>query len=1607
MTMLGKVPSSRLRLIDAIVRAARPALKRPGFALGESLLRRYFRGVADEDLVSRGAQPLAAAAVAHLEGARVRRAGRPWVRVFNPDPEKDGFRSPHTLVMLCCDDMPFLVDSMSMAANQAGLAVHLIVHPVLDVRRDGRGRLLEVLEPGAGRGRPESWQMLEVDREADPARLAALAERLEAALDDVRVAVADWADMRRRAHDLAASLEAEPLPLASSEVIEARALLDWMADNHFTFLGYRYYRLKRGRSTDRLLPQPASGLGLLRPRRAGHPPRAVTLAGAVREHARERNMLVITKANTVSTIHRPVYLDYVGIKTFDHRGEVTGEHRFLGLWTSSAYSRSPHEIPVLRHKVQTVIAHFGLAPQSHDAKAVLHVLETYPRDELFQATTDDLIPIVRGIVNLYDRQVVRLFLRRDGFQRFWSCLLYVPRDRYNTEVRRRIEAIVSDELAGSAVVSQVQLSESVLARLHLIVRTPARVSNVDPSAVERRIAEAVLTWTDALRTALAARADEAAALRLVARYGRVLPAAYTEDTPPARAAADIAVLERLPASAEGLEIDLYRPDGAAANRINLKLYRSGEPRAISDVLPTLENLGLRLLSERPYEIRPAGTTPLWIQDFELEHRSGPGLDLAADGPRLAAAIRALWSGQAENDGFNRLVLAARLSWRETVVLRAYCRWLLQTGIPFSQPYMEGVLAANARTAERLARLFVTQFDPALAEKPRATQLARLRRELDVALAAVARLDEDRILRAFRAAIEATLRTNYFQAAADGVAKPYLALKLDPALVPGLPEPRPMFEIWVHSPRVEGVHLRKGRVARGGLRWSDRYEDFRTEVLGLMKAQHVKNTVIVPVGAKGGFVCRRLPAAREAQGAEVVACYQAFVRGLLDVTDNIVDGRVVPPPATVRRDRDDTYLVVAADKGTATFSDIANGIAAEYNFWLGDAFASGGSAGYDHKKIAITSRGAWECVKRHFREISLDVDRDAFTVVGIGDMSGDVFGNGLLRSPHARLVAAFNHQHIFIDPSPDAAKSFRERQRLFALPRSGWSDYNAKLLSAGGGVWSRSEKAIRLTREARTLLGVSGESLAPNEVIRAILKLQVDLLWNGGIGTYVKSSGETHAAVGDRANDGLRVDGRELRCRVVGEGGNLGFSQLGRVEYALAGGRLNTDFIDNSGGVNCSDLEVNIKILLRLAADRRGLKRGARDRLLAGMTNAVAALVLRNNYLQTQAISALEARSLERASEHGYAVRFLERTGDLDRALEFLPAESDLAERIQKGKGLTRPELAILLSYSKIWIHHQIIESDVPEDPYLSNELQRYFPPALFDRYHDLLKDHPLRREIIATATTNSIVNRMGPVFAVRVAEDTGASLSAITRAYAIARESTEMRNLWHDIESLDNRVPASLQYEMANATSKALRHATYWVLAHHGRALAVEPAVAKLRPGLAQLAEAAPAMLTGRLAARLGEARARMTAAGAPAAVAARIATLEQLQSGLYIVELAARRRAPLMNVARIYLHLGDVLDLDGLRLQIEGLETHGHWQSVARNSLREDLYRLHSALTDLVIGKGLRGDPLRAAKTWLDAHRSGVEHLRRIFADMAAGATVDFPTLSVALQSLRRLASP
>jgi glutamate dehydrogenase len=1606
--LLHSIPAARVALIERITRNAAAAGGRRAFI--QRFLRGYFHGVAEEDLAARNPRALARAALAHLKFASQRPGGRPLVRVFNPQPGADGFDSPHTLVLTVTDDMPFLVDSLGMALARADLAVHLIVHPVLQVHRDRRGRLLDLGANGAGATQAESWQLYEIDRINDAEQLKKLQADIESTLTDVRVSVHDWRAMRERVRALINALEKDPPPLPPAEVSEVAHLLQWMDDGHFVFLGYRRYRLERGRSEDKLAADRASGLGILSTPRGQTPRSAATvLRGAVRSKAREPELLIITKANSTATVHRGELLDYVAVKTFDRRGNVDGEHRFLGLWTSTAYHGSPRDIPVLRHKVDRVIEHFGLDPASHDGKEVLNVLETYPRDELFQAGVPDLIRIVRGIVNLYERRTVRLLVRRDPYHRFYSCLVYVPRDRYNTEVRERIEQIALAGFGGTAVESHAQISGSSHARVHVVVRTdPSAQLKPDFAQIERRIAEAALTWYDRVREMLIERLGEAKGLPLAARYRQAFPLAYEEDVSPAEVLEDLNDLEALCAQPKALKLNLYRPPGQVLQRVHLKIVKLGDPVPISDVLPMLENFGLRVISERPYELKWPEGGAAWIQDFELEHRDRLIIDIERIEVIFRDAFAATWNGAVENDGFNRLLLAAELSARQVVVLRAYCRYLLQTGVPFSQSYMERALAANPAIARSLVKLFETRFDPA-AQRQRGNDrkavsiVTQIRSELD----AVSSLDDDRILRAYLTLAQATLRTNFYQTSADGGPKPYLSFKFDPAKIPDLPLPRPKFEIFVYSPRVEGVHLRMGYVARGGIRWSDRREDFRTEVLGLMKAQNVKNTLIIPVGAKGGFVAKRLPAngTREEQQAEVVACYQTFIRALLDLTDNIVNARIVPPRQLVRSDGDDAYLVVAADKGTATFSDIANAISAEYHFWLSDAFASGGSAGYDHKKMGITARGAWECVKRHFREMGIDTQRTHFTVAGIGDMSGDVFGNGMLLSRHIRLQAAFDHRHIFLDPEPQSVVSFAERARLFALPRSSWDDYDRDKISRGGGVYPRSAKSIALSSDARSMLGIESSTAAPNEVIRAILRMPVDLLWNGGIGTYVKASDEPNAEVGDRTNDAVRVNGKELRCKVIGEGGNLGLTQRGRVEYALHRGRLNTDFIDNSAGVNTSDVEVNIKILLNPLVHEGRLSRGDRNRLLVRMTNEVAALVLRNNYLQSQAISTLELQSTARLQEYQHLIRLLERSGELNRALEFLPTDEELAERRKSGTGLTRPELAILLAYGKIWLNTHLLASDVPEDPYLSAELARYFPTPIQQRFPRAIGHHRLRREIIATATTNSLVNRMGPTFVTRAQEDTGAEPAAIARAYTAAREIFAMRDVWERIEALDNKVSASLQYEAAFQTSRLLRHTTYWLLAARAR-LQVAAAVDEFRQDVRRLEEVIHEVLTGAELLRFEESRKRFAEGGMPAALAVRIASLEALNAALDIAEIASAHRVSVTETARVYFEVGTRIGFDWLRARIEKLKVEGPWQAIARSGLRDAALRVQRRLTERVLSRRTRGNAEARVSAWVEAAGKDLAHWQRTLADMRAAGAGDFATLTVGVEAVRKLAN-
>ena len=1312
----------------------------------------------------------------------------------------------------------------------------------------------------------------------------------------------------------------------------------------------------------------------------------------------------MTKANLVSTIHRSGHLDYVGIKHFDPKGRLIGEKRFLGLWTSSAYNSNPREIPVLRHKVAQVVEHFALAPDSHDGKALMHILESFPRDELFQASVDELSRIVTGIFGLQERPRVRVLLRRDAFRRFYSCLVFVPREKYNTQVRQRIERVIREAFSASGMESQVQIAESNLARIHIVARTaPTDESRIGTDTLERRVAAAVRSWSDGFKAALLSRLDEAYALQMFEKYAQVFPAAYTEDFSGDAAALDVSFIEAVEKEPARLHLDIYRREPRRKDKFYLKIFRHQDAIPISDLLPMLENMGLKVIAERPYELDFPGGRRAWIQDLELVMQASTAARFDAMEREVKSTFSAVWTGRMDNDSFNQLTLTAGIPWRIVIVMRAYCRYLLQTGLPFSQGYVAQVLVNHAAIARALADLFVARFDPQVTPAARQSSLSRLDHRIRAALEEVTRSDEDRILRALWNALTATVRTNGYQSGRDGALKEYLSFKIESQHLRELPLPKPLFEIFVFSPRMEGVHLRMGYVARGGIRWSDRREDFRTEVLGLMKAQQVKNTVIVPVGAKGGFVVKRLPQERDAQQIEVIACYQTLIRGLLDVTDNIVDDKIVAPAMTVRHDKDDAYLVVAADKGTATFSDIANAISEEYGFWLGDAFASGGSAGYDHKKMAITARGAWECVKRHFREIGVDIQSRDFTVVGIGDMAGDVFGNGMLQSPHIRLVAAFNHMHIFIDPQPDPARAFKERERLFKMPRSSWDDYSRGAISKGGGVYSRAAKNLTLSREAQALLELPAQA-TPNEVIKAILKAHVDLFWNGGIGTYVKASSESHSDVGDRSNDAVRIDARELSCKVIGEGGNLGVSQLGRVEFARRGGRLNTDFIDNSAGVNCSDVEVNLKILLNGAVLAKEITRAQRDRLLVQMTGEVAALVLRNNYLQSQAISTSEFQSKERLSESAFVIRALERSGDLNRSLEFLPSEEEIAERRKAGEGLTRPELAINLSYGKIWLYRALIHSDVPEDSYLSTELARYFPTPVQKRFAARLKRHRLRREIIATAITNSLINRMGPVFPIRAQDDTGADPAAIARAYSIAREVFAVRDIWAQIEALDNRIPAAVQYTAMFQTTRLLRHMTYWLLEKRRNDLDIEHAVSRYAAKVAELFHELPGVLSVTEQARLNVLRSDLIEQNVPEQLASRIASLEALHCALDLVDVATASRLGMGYAAKAYFDLGERIGLTWIKEQIERLTVDGHWQAVARGTLRDNLYELQREITGAVLSCKGRDAGARVS-LWIERHAAPVDALKRIVVDLRTGSAPDFATLSVALQAVRRLA--
>ncbi|KTC97144.1 NAD-glutamate dehydrogenase [Legionella geestiana] len=1595
-------------LIDAVISRIMERMPPEQAVMCSEFVRQFYGTAALEDLRELETDDLYGAAVNLWSQIATRASDTDKVCIYNPDFECHGWQTTHTVIQVVCRDMPFLVDSLRMIVNRMGFASHLIIHMGgLRLTRNAANEVTAVWprEGSAPKANiTEAVVFIEIDRQTDSSLLEELHRTIEKALEDNRAVVDDWSVMRERVREAIVEMDNIPATISAEEVNETRAFLQWIEDHHFTFLGVRDYELCKEGQEMVLRAIPQTGLGVLRATLNKSVTRSISsMTPQARELTMSPHILVVSKTNTLATVHRDVYTDYIGIKRFDKKGKVIGERRIIGLYTSAAYNTSPRHIPFLRHKVANVMTSSHFDPKSHAGKVLLNILETLPRDDLIQGSEAELLEISMGIFYMQERRRIRLFARMDVYRRFISCLVYVPKERYTTLLRQEMEEILRESFNATEISFYTRFSESVLARIHFIVRLdPEAIPAFNLQEIEKKLIEAGRSWTDDLQHQLGDAFGEETANQLFVKYRDAFPIAYSEMFSPRTAVYDIRHVETLTPEMP-LGMNFYRPVDEPQNHFRLKVYQHDTTIPLSDVLPIVERLGLRAISERPYVLKFKDGKITWINEFALEYTGIAHVEADEIRERFQNAFARVWFGDAENDGFNQLVLAAGLDWRQVSVLRTYARYFRQIGFTFSQDYIEHALNNNPALARKLVELFELRF-VLNQEESREERTDALAKQIIADLDAVTNLDEDRIIRQYVHTILATLRTNYYQMDKAGNPRNYISIKLNSRAVPGLPKPMPLYEIFMCSPRVEGVHLRGGKVARGGLRWSDRREDFRTEILGLMKAQQVKNSVIVPSGAKGGFVPKQMPAnpSREDMMAEGILCYRLFIRSLLDITDNYVEGKVQKPAGVVCHDGDDPYLVVAADKGTATFSDIANEISHEYGFWLGDAFASGGSVGYDHKKMGITARGAWESVKRHFTELDIDIQKTDFTVVGIGDMSGDVFGNGMLLSPHIQLVAAFNHQHIFIDPNPDAKSSFVERQRLFNLPRSTWDDYDKKRMSKGGGVFLRSAKSIPVSPEMKARFDIDASEIEPNELIRAILRARIDLLWSAGIGTFVKASTESNADVGDRTNDATRVNANTLRCRVVGEGGNLGLTQLARMEYALEGGRIYTDFIDNSAGVHCSDKEVNIKILLNAMVAAGDLTLKQRNELLSAMTDEVAALVLRDNYLQPRAISLVDSQGVRALDLQRRYINELEQSGKLDRAIEFLPDEKSLIERKLLGKGLGAPAIAVLMCYTKTILKEQILASDVPEDPFLKSVLFSMFPKALHKSCAKQMEAHPLRREIIATKLSNIIVNEMGFTFVYRLQDETGAPVSAIVRAFMIARAAMDLETIWEEIQALDGKVSTENQNEMMMTYVRLMRRTTRWFLRNLRTRQDITHAVAQYAPGLRELKATAPVVLGEGHRAIYQSHYDHYLSLGVPPSLTHELTITRGLFAAMDLIDISQKLELEIPKVSEAYFWVSEFLELAWIRSRVIAHPTENQWESLSREALRDDLDWQHRQLTAGILQfNGARGDFKKSFEIWATKNEGLIERWKKILADLRAASSLNYTMFFVAIREL------
>jgi glutamate dehydrogenase len=1591
----------------------------------ENYFSAFMRYAIPEDIEAFNATELAALVKYVYECAKARKPGEPFIKIL--DLADAGVARSWTALIAINEDMPFLFDSCAAEVRARNLDVRAAFHPIVPREPDGNASEAN-----------ESTIVLLLEKISDSEQRDGLCEEIRKVFSDVRVAVLDWRPMLTRLRDTIAELKKHPPVIPEKQLSECLAFLAWLADNHFTFLGARDYVFD-GAGDGHLSPDFNSGIGLLT-----DPEMRVIRRGAdrssltpdVRDFLTNPVPLIITKSNTRSVVHRRVFMDYIGVKRFDENGYLIGERRFVGLFTSTAYSQFPPEIPLLRLKVATVLARSGLPADSHDGKALAHIVNTYPRDELYQVNVDELLATSLGILSLTQRSKVRVFLRFDRFDRFVSALVYVPRERYRTTIREKIHALLADALGGRMSSATPSLEHETLARVHFIVgRNPGPRPEVDVQALEAKIRNLIRTWEDEFTERLFAKYGEAEGITIQRRYEGAFPPSYQDILSPGESVEDIRYIDTLlEGNAPGgtCLADVYKDkDGNGdgdKNYLRLMLFALDDYVSLSDCLPLFENLGLNVIAEESFLLNPCSKDGkkqrIALMNFLTEPKNnGPEESFQRIKQRLEDAFHAVWLGKAESDGFNQLSLATQLSWQDVTILRAAAKFLRQAGLSFDQSYIEAALAKNAPLALLLVDLFYALHEPDAFEtaERRTEAAANLRERIDAELENVPNADEDRIIRDIACVIDATLRTNFFQPDEDGGFKAALALKLDSKRLDVLPQPKPFVEIFVYSPEVEGVHLRFGPIARGGIRWSDRAQDFRTEVLGLVKAQQVKNAVIVPVGAKGGFFPKRLPdgGTREEMQRVGIGAYKIFISALLDLTDNIKpDGEIVPPENVVRHDGDDPYLVVAADKGTASFSDIANEIAVTRNFWLGDAFASGGSHGYSHKKMGITARGAWEAVKRHFRELGRDIQKEPFTCIGVGDMSGDVFGNGMLLSQKTKLIAAFDHRHIFFDPDPDPEKSWHERERLFELERSSWDDYDKNLISAGGGVVPLSAKKVQLTPEMKALTGLEADEVRPAELINALLKAPTDLLFFGGIGTFIKASKESNSDVGDRANDFVRVDGREVRASVIGEGANLGATQLGRIEYARKGGshgeggRVNTDAIDNSAGVDMSDHEVNLKILLSAPLRGGALTQDERDGFLAAMGEDVAKLVLQNNYDQTLAISVSEHRAKHDVQASGRFMRDLEREGKLQRALERLPDDEALRERAESRSGLCRPEIAVLLSYAKLDLLQEITESRLPDEPYFSNLLEDYFPLRATERFAQELNTHRLKREIIATQLVNKTINLAGPFFVSRLCEISGAPSSRAVQAFAVADGAFELTQLKKQIDALDLKIGAQLQCEMIGEISDFLRRVCGRFITDLDLDTSFGETVERHRRGAQELRELLEAIVSPLEAEGIEARRQALSEAGVPEKLAREIAILPLFSAVSEIVTLVQASGRSFAAAAGAYFKIGEVVGLDHLKAQIASTASAEHWDRLALLQISGDLRNAQrilagKALSDAHVATSATADEgASAAQSWAAARSEALDPVRSFLEDVEQGGTPSIGKFTLAASQIEKLAN-